>query len=395
MKHRKLWLQLRMVMIVAAVLTLAILACGRGQGQEPDEPEDAEEEVDEAEETDDEEDEAEEEDLEPIEGPGGCTDDMAFIVDVSVPDDTVFGPNEPFTKTWRLQNTGDCDWSGYQLIFLDGEPMGTMIQDIPDMPAGEEFDISIEMTSPGGVGDYTGRWQVISSEGYSLGTITCIITVQAGEADEEPVEEEPEVEEEETEEEPAAGAPAAPSNLTMPEWSMTTITLAWQDNSDDEDGFRVRDGDQTTLAEVGPDVTTVVIDAPPCGETYRIHVRAFNAAGRSAFSNMIEAEGTCVGQEDAIPEAPSNLSAIGGAVGGESFVNVTWTDNGDNEDGFRVVDRDLGMLAETGPDTEFVQLSEDEIEECTVLHLRVRAFNDAGISPFSDMFEVIMPGDCN
>ncbi len=41
-----------------------------------------------------------------------CTPGMSFVADVTVPDDTHFSPGQTFDKTWRLQNAGDCEWSG-------------------------------------------------------------------------------------------------------------------------------------------------------------------------------------------------------------------------------------------------------------------------------------------
>lgn len=112
--------------------------------------------------------------------PGGCTNAMQFLADVTVPDGTVFAPNTAFVKTWRVRNTGTCDWSGYQISFSDGEPMGTPEQVIADTPAGQEVEISLEMTAPGGPGNYTGRWQVRSPSGAVLGSLTCVIVVEGG-----------------------------------------------------------------------------------------------------------------------------------------------------------------------------------------------------------------------
>jgi hypothetical protein len=142
-------LRARMLAAAALALLLAILACGQGEGQEPE----------------------------------ACTDAMTFVADVTVPEGTEFAPNEAFTATWRIRNDGDCDWTGYQVTFADGEPMGTMTQAIPDTPAGGEVDISVEMTAPGGEGGYIGRWQVVSPDGVVLGHLTCsILVVGAAEA---------------------------------------------------------------------------------------------------------------------------------------------------------------------------------------------------------------------
>lgn len=32
-------------------------------------------------------------------------------IDVTIPDDTVMTPGQPFSKTWRLENAGSCTWT--------------------------------------------------------------------------------------------------------------------------------------------------------------------------------------------------------------------------------------------------------------------------------------------
>ena len=61
---------------------------------------------------------------------------MHFVADVTVPDGTAFGPHEHFIKTWRIRNSGSCDWTDYHVVFDNGEPLGTLDQPIPDTPAG-------------------------------------------------------------------------------------------------------------------------------------------------------------------------------------------------------------------------------------------------------------------
>ena len=113
--------------------------------------------------------------------PGGCADGMHFVADVTVPDGTRFGPNEHFIKTWRVRNSGSCDWAGYRILFDSGEPLGTLDQPILDTTAGQEMEISVEMTSPGGPGNYTGRWRIQSPAGANLGTLSCVIVVEGEE----------------------------------------------------------------------------------------------------------------------------------------------------------------------------------------------------------------------
>ena len=67
--------------------------------------------------------------------------------------------------------------------------------------------------------------------------------------------------------------------------------LAWQDNSDNEDGFKVErktpsiPGDTFgEIAQVGADVATYK-DAVTDGQQRCYRVRAFNTAGNSAYTN--------------------------------------------------------------------------------------------------------------
>ena len=53
-----------------------------------------------------------------------CIDSAAFVADVTIPDYSVVAPNTPFTKTWRLKNTGSCTWnSSYLVAYLSGTTM--------------------------------------------------------------------------------------------------------------------------------------------------------------------------------------------------------------------------------------------------------------------------------
>ncbi len=250
------------------ILLIIILACGRNEQTEPAEP------------------------VAPTDQPaqttapaalesGGCEDGMVFTADVSIPDGFAVNANESFIKTWRIQNSGKCDWSGYVVAFESGEPMGAMEQMIPDTPAGETLDISVEMTAPGGSGDYSGRWEVRSPQGVSLGGLTCVITVPSEESSEE------------SEGNGDIGVPAAPTNfepgIGNPETKIMPVN--WDDNSDNEDGFKImRVGAAWLKNPTGPNVTNFDIYTK-CGEVHQYYVVAFNAAGNSEPSNTITIEG--------------------------------------------------------------------------------------------------------
>lgn len=80
------------------------------------------------------------------------------------------------------------------------------------------------------------------------------------------------------------------------------ITLSWNDNSNNEDGFKVERAANATapfaqIAQVGANVTTYVDSAGAPGNCYR--VKAYNIAGDSGYTNV-----ACV---PTLPADPSGL----------------------------------------------------------------------------------------
>jgi hypothetical protein len=94
-------------------------------------------------------------------------DRAAFVADVSVPDGTVFQPNETFTKTWRLQNVGLTTWSeDYELLFISGDLMsGPAAVPLPqEVPPDESIDVSVKLIAPAAPGNYRGYWNLQNVE---------------------------------------------------------------------------------------------------------------------------------------------------------------------------------------------------------------------------------------
>src|SRR4029450_6618698 len=127
--------------------------------------------------------------------------------------------------------------------------------------------------------------------------------------------------------------PAALSSLTATAASGTQINLAWTDNSNNEDGFRVERcqgagcSNFTEIATVGPNVVSYQNTGLTAGTTYQYQVRAYNTAGNSAYSNTGSA--TTI----SLPAAPSSVTATAAT---RTEISLAWTDNSSNEDGFRV-----------------------------------------------------------
>jgi len=104
----------------------------------------------------------------------GCSDNSAFVSDVTIPDNTNKAAGASFTKTWRLRNTGTCTWtSDYDIVFFDGNIMGGPASD--DLPGnvapGNTADISVDLTAPSSSGTHKGRWQLRNAKGVLFGSI--------------------------------------------------------------------------------------------------------------------------------------------------------------------------------------------------------------------------------
>lgn len=100
---------------------------------------------------------------------------VGFVADVTIPDDTPFGPGTPFTKTWRLKNTGAQVWpEGVVLRWVDKEQMGApAFVPAPVAKAGESAEVSVPMVAPVALGVHRGDWQMCAGEAC-FGTVVYV-----------------------------------------------------------------------------------------------------------------------------------------------------------------------------------------------------------------------------
>ncbi|MFN8354964.1 MAG: fibronectin type III domain-containing protein [Spirosomataceae bacterium] len=177
--------------------------------------------------------------------------------------------------------------------------------------------------------------------------------------------------------------PLAPTRLTATAVSSSQINLSWVNNSTNETGIEVeRSTDGTTftnIATLRPGTTTYQSTGLTAATRYWYRVRAVNAAGNSAYSNVADATTL-----DTPPNAPARLTAT--AVS-SSQIDLTWADLSNNETGFEI---------ESSPDgTTFTKIADVAANVTTYQNTgltastrywyRVRAKNSAGNSSYSNI----------
>ncbi len=179
-------------------------------------------------------------------------------------------------------------------------------------------------------------------------------------------------------------APKAPGSLSATTVSQTKINLAWADSSNNESGFKIERktgaaGTYAQIAAAGANVTSYADSSLTASTAYFYRVRAHNAGGHSAYSN--EANGTTLPNP---PAAPSSLTAT---TSGSSQINLAWTDNSNNESGFKIERKTGAAGTYAAIDTvgaNITSYSSTSLDPSTAYFYRVRAFNTAGNSAYSN-----------
>ena len=175
-----------------------------------------------------------------------------------------------------------------------------------------------------------------------------------------------------------------PSNLAAVATS-AGIDLSWQDNSDNETGFKIErktgaGGNYQQIVTVGANVIKYSDTGLSGDTTYYYLVRASSDSGDSSYSNKASATTPL----QTIPNAPSSLGAV--AIS-SAQIDLSWQDNSNNESGFKI-DRKTGaggsyrQVAIVGRNIN--TYSDTSLIEDTTYYYRVRAYNDAGHSLYSD-----------
>jgi titin len=176
-----------------------------------------------------------------------------------------------------------------------------------------------------------------------------------------------------------ASIPASPTNLVASSGA-SSIELSWSDNSNNETGFKLErkvgsGGSWALYATLGANATTFSNTAVTAGTTYYYRVYAYNGTGPSTYYTN-EASSALVA---IVPNSPTSLTAIGSA----SAISLSWSDNSNNETGFKLERKvgsggSWGLYATLGSNTS--SYSDTSVSLGTTYYYRVFAYNGTGPS---------------
>jgi len=179
-----------------------------------------------------------------------------------------------------------------------------------------------------------------------------------------------------------AGAPIAPSDLLATTITGTRIDLSWTDNSNNETGFEILRCEGagcsplTLYTTVGADVTLYQDQPVTALQRFTYQVRAVNAAGASAATAEVVGSTT-------LPVDPTDLAAVSVSA---TQVDLTWTDNADDELGYRVercLDASCTFSQIVQLPANTVSYSDMSLSEGETYRFRVYAYSAAGFSGYS------------
>ncbi len=138
-----------------------------------------------------------------------------------------------------------------------------------------------------------------------------------------------------------ADTPAAPSDLVARVIDGVYVELRWNDNSPNEQGFRIErrmpGHEFVSVGEVLTDIRLFKDDKVDPDSKYVYRVQAFNSKGLSEYSNEVLVETKKPAQNPGDPTyeppaAPSNLTV----EMKNRVLYFTWVDNSEDEEGFRI-----------------------------------------------------------
>jgi hypothetical protein len=189
---------------------------------------------------------------------------------------------------------------------------------------------------------------------------------------------------------PPGTAPAAPGNLQAQAVSQIAIQLTWSDNSSNEASFRVEQRINGSFQEIqvtAANATTVQVAGLQAGTAYTFRVRAANAYGNSAYSNVV----TATTSTAPVPglSAPTELVATAAS---STEIRLTWKDNSTNEESYLIEKISNGVFKQfkmMGSNITAVKIT--GLTPGTAYTFRVRAASGSTYSAYTNNAVAITP----
>lgn len=176
-----------------------------------------------------------------------------------------------------------------------------------------------------------------------------------------------------------AGLVNPPTNLRYTYISAAQVKLDWDDNSDNESGFKVewrigQNGTWNVYAWLSPNITAYTLSNLNTATKYYFRVRAYSYTGNAdSLSNEILVS-------TAIPLAPSEIKLTALS---SSRVKIDWKDHSDNETGFRILRKasnGISYRPVAEVDRDISSYTDSNLSAGTKYFYKVAAYSKAGSS---------------
>ena len=177
----------------------------------------------------------------------------------------------------------------------------------------------------------------------------------------------------------------APTGVAASNTTTSATTISWTDNNSQEDGYKVeRALGNGSFSEVGSvNGTSFTSTGLTANTTYRFRVRAYKGGNFSSYSSIV----SVTTQDNAVTvAAPSNLASSSKT---SSQVIMTWTDNSNNEDGFKIERANGGSYSQIATvGAGVTTYTNTGLSANTAYTYRVRAYKGSVNSNYSNVLSV-------
>lgn len=186
--------------------------------------------------------------------------------------------------------------------------------------------------------------------------------------------------------------PNAPDVLSLTSSTKSSISLKWQDNAINEQGFILERSVSSTggfaqIVSLAANSLVYIDNNLLPSTTYYYRIKAFNNDGSSAYSSVL----TAITNSLQIPLAPTGLIAT---QINYTWAKILWVDKSVNETGFeleRSGPDNLSIKTILKLDANKVSYTDSNMVMDGVYQYRIRAANLDGSSAWSNVIEIVTP----